>query len=465
MKSLSNRNLARGFQEFIFESYEQFLPIFEASFLNQLGVPQGLIKKIHRKKEHTSERYPRTGHMYQRGTPLAMPYKYYQPSADLELPEPEVLTGVYSYKSPFEERENERSAYKDIAWYLISLRSGQPLRVLLTDESRSAFFYIYNKSLSAKNIPGDQFAMVISFKDDTGEWKTVDIGFGESVTFGASLSLIGSRHASKGGNRTDKVMELIKSLTGGPSKKNPILAYNLAIMQQGQIEPRELRSVRAQSISTGIKSSIPVIQKFASKYLNFLTSNEKLSERFVSSFENTMNRLRSFPTPDNVPAEVTELAESLGLKKNELFIFLFLKMRDYRKELFMDGRGNYMPTPGEDLEEDNRYITTRLGGKEVMYDVKIEMVDPDEVFGARRGEQFIEAKPENAVPVPQSGEYASIPSMLKSDSEMGVLGNFMNYIITNSIRNVDPDAVLAKMMGMTPAEYRRMSSGEEDFEY
>ena len=64
MKPLSNKNLARGFEQFIFESYEQFLPIFEDSFLNQLGLPQGMIKKIHRKKEHTSDRYPRTGHMY-----------------------------------------------------------------------------------------------------------------------------------------------------------------------------------------------------------------------------------------------------------------------------------------------------------------------------------------------------------------------------------------------------------------
>lgn len=464
MKSLSNRNLARRFDQFIFESYEEFFPIFEASFLNQLGLPQSMIKKIHRKKEHTSDRYPRTGHMYQRGTPLAMPYKYYQPAADIELPEPVKLTGAYSYASPFEDRENERSAYKDIAWYLISLRSGQPLRVLLTDENKSAFFYIYNKSLSAKNIPGDQFAMVISFKDDTGEWKTVDIGFGESVTFGAGLSLIGSRHASKGGNRTDKVMEMIKSLTGGPSKKNPILAYNLAIMQPGKIEPRELRSVRSEKTIAGVKSSIPVIEKFVNKYFNYLANNERLQTRFISSFNETMDYLSSFPTPTRIPEAVAELADALGLKKNELFIFLFVKMRDFREELLSEGRGNYMQTPGEDLEEDNLYLTTRMGYNDVKYKVEIKMVDPDEVAGARRGEQYVESKPENAVAVPQPGDYASIPSMIKSDSEMGVLGNFMNYIITKTIRNVDPDAMLAKMMGMTPAEYRRMESGE-DFEY
>ena len=421
MKPLSNRNLARGFEDFIFESYEEFFPIFEASFLNQLGLPQSMIKKIHRKKEHTSERYPRTGHMYQRGTPLAMPYKYYQPSAEIELPEPVKLTGAYSYSSPFEDRENERSAYKDIAWYLISLRSGQPLRVLLTDEERSAFFYIYNKSLSAKNIPGDQFAMVISFKDDTGEWKTVDIGFGESVTFGAGLSLIGSRHASKGGNRTDKVMELIKSLTGGPSKKNPILVYNLAIMQPGQIEPRELRTVRSDRNISGVKSSIPVIEKFANKYFNYLANNERLQTRFISSFNETMDYLSSFPTPTRVPEAVAELADAMGLKKNELFIFLFVKMKDFREELLSEGRGNYVPTPGEDLEEDNLYLTNRLGYNDVKYKVEIKMVDPDEVAGARRGEQYVESKPENAVAVPQPGEYASIPSMIKSDSEMGIL--------------------------------------------
>jgi hypothetical protein len=465
MKPLSNKNLARGFEQFIFESYEQFLPIFEDSFLNQLGLPQGMIKKIHRKKEHTSDRYPRTGHMYQRGTPLAMPYKYYQPSADIELPEPVKLTGAYSYKSPFEDRENERSAYKDIAWYLISLRSGQPLRVLLTDEKRSAFFYIYNKSLSAKNIPGDQFGMVISFKDDTGEWKTVDIGFGESVTFGAGLNLIGSRHAAKGGNRTDKVMELIKSLTGGPSKSNPILVYNLAIMQPGQIEPRELRSVRASGSMAGIKSSIPLIEKFASKYFNYLVSSDRLQERFISSFNETIEYLRSWPTPNSVPQVISELAAELNINKNELFIFLFVKMRDFREDILSEGKGVYLPTPGEDLEEDNLRLTTRNGYGEVKYKVNIEMVDPDEVAGARRGEQYVESKPENAVAVPQPGDYASIPSMIKSDSEMGVLGNFMNYIITKTIRNVDPDAMLAKMMGMTPSEYRRMSSGEEDVEY
>jgi hypothetical protein len=465
MKPLSNKNLARGFDQFIFESYEQFLPIFEASFLNQLGLPQSMIKKIHRKKEHISDKYPRTGHMYQRGTPLSMPYKYYQPAAELPLPEPIKLTGAYSYSSPFEDRENERSAYKDIAWYLISLRSGQPLRVLMTDEDKSAFFYIYNKSLSAKNIPGDQFGMVISFKDDTGEWKTVDIGFGESVTFGAGLNLIGSRHAAKGGNRTDKVMELIKSLTGGPSKKNPILVYNLEIMQPGQMEPRELRKSRFERGMIGSKSGIELIQNFATKYTPYLLSSERLASRFMNTMENTLDVI-SGGNPIKVPAEVSEMASSLGINANQLFVFLFFKMRNFRQDLLEEGKGGYRQTPGEDLEEENSYLTgTRYGLSDVKYKVEIEMLDPDEVAGARRGEQYVESKPENAVAVPQPGDYASVESMIKSDSLMGVLGNFMNYIITNQIRNIDPDAAIAKLMGMSAAEYRRFGMGEEDIEY
>jgi hypothetical protein len=442
------------------------LPIFEDSFLNQLGLPQSMIKKIHRKKEHISDKYPRTGHMYQRGTPLSMPYKYYQPSADLELPEAVTLTGAYSYASPFENRENERSAYKDIAWYLISLTSGQPLRVLLTDEEKSAFFYIYNKSLSAKNIPGDQFAMVISFKDDTGEFKTVDIGFGEAVTFGAGLSLIGKRHESKGGNRTDKVMELIKSLTGGPSKKNSILAYNLAIMQTGQIEPRELRKSRFEKGYVGSSLSIPVLQKFATTYTPYLSSSNSLKSRFVDNMNNTLDVLSSTGTPKQVPSEVSQMAAELGVNPSQLFTFLFFKMRNFRQDLLEEGKGMYRPTPGEDLDEENAYLTgNKHGFNDVKYQVEIKMVDPDEVAGARRGTQYVESKPENTVPVPQPGNYASIESMIKSDSMMGILGNFMNYIITGQIRNVDPDAAIAKLMGMTAADYRQFGMGEEDVEY
>jgi len=265
------------------------------------------------------------------------------------------------------------------------------------------------------------------------------------------------------------VMELIKSLTGGPSKKNKMLVYNLAIMQPGQIEPRELRQVRSERLGmTGIKSSIPVIENFAARYLNIISNSETLKTRFFDKVTNTLNSINLSGMTAKAPAQVSELAAELRVNPQDLFAVLFKMMRDFREDLFEEGKGAYLPTSGEDLEADNLYLTTRAGYlKDIKYEVKIDMVDPDEVAGARRGEQYVESKPEFAVAVPQLGNYASVPSMIKSDSEMGVLGNFMNYILTGMIRNVDPGAAIAKMMGMSATEYRNLMSGgiDQDIEY
>jgi len=399
MKPLSNKNLARGFNQFIFEHQDQFLSIFEASFLNKLVVPGNLVSKIHMMEEpiepveepkflDTSTKkknikYPKYGHMYSRGTPMPMEYVYEQPPAVMDVPEPTVLTGQYLHNNEAEEvfrtpedgpglifpqQANNASKYKDIAWYLIKFNSGEETRVLLTDKNKSAFFYIYYKSVSAKNIPGDQFAMAVAFKHEE-EWQMIDIGYGESVTLGAALKLIGKRHESKGGNRTDKVMEMIKNLTGAPSRTNPIYAYNItdtatsgmdpsAIAQgliskeglspkaaykraEAMIPPREARRMRAKRRGlVGVVSSIPFIDEFSMRVQYYLNGKEELAQTLYEVFEATTINYprRTSNVPEGVISLKNYLEENMEVSIDpvRLFMFLFAQFRDYRAALFSD---------------------------------------------------------------------------------------------------------------------------------
>jgi hypothetical protein len=482
MKRSSSRNLAKGFDQFIFESYEQFLPIFEDSFLNKLGAPTNLINKLHVKKEHISDKYQRTGLIYARGVPIPMHYSYFQLPYDLDIPDPVMLTGAYSYASPFEERENERSAYKDIAWYLISRPTGVPLRLLISDESKSAFFYIYFKSPSPKNIPGDQFAMIVSFKDYSGDWKTLDMGFGESVTFGAALKFIGSRHESKGGNRTDKVLEYIKSLTGGPSKKNKILVYDFGMPSSKEIKdyydiasaggtgkflPRDVRDFRSKQSYFGSDSSIDLIDKFASRFDSVFSNSNKFKEKFINTMNNTLDVINATGNPQQIPSNVLKFASTLGVDPNKLFIFLFYSMRNFRSDLLKKAKkgtiADYEPTPGHQLEDDNQYLGNGLNA--IKYKVEFEAKDADEIEGARRGSQYVESKPEYAVSRPIPGEYTSIKSIFRyTNNDLdAVLNSFMHYILFREIRNVNLEASIADLLGMDIDLYRALGGKLEGY--
>ena len=141
---------------FCLSSFESFA-LFEDSNLSQLGLPKEMITKIHTKEEHHTKEYPQMGHTYKSRAAVPMPYQYFIPSSDIEIPEPLKLRGRKSNRSPFQDKE-VKSEYTDFAWYLQSIPFGA-IRIFFINKDINFFMFLYHKQPS-KGATGEQYAVM-----------------------------------------------------------------------------------------------------------------------------------------------------------------------------------------------------------------------------------------------------------------------------------------------------------------
>ena len=417
---MSTFNL-HSFNSFILSEYAS---LFEASNLSKVGLPKEMISAIHQKEEHKSETYPELGYVNMGGRPVTLEYKYFRPSHDIEIPEPIVFTGR---KVPPPAGVARTAHYTDFAQYLQDLPNGA-MGVLLSIPKDEIFLYLYFKKKwgGGPNEGGQQYAIIVWDKEKK---EAVDFGFYGLTTEGVEKQLVRRRHELKGGNTNAKVQEYISSLgDGAPSRNNPLYAYEFRVTQSAR-SSRETREKGESNIS------FDLIRVFANKYSKVVAamSNEKKEE--------LRNKIgSSLPANGAVPAEVENFANVIGASSNATYGFLILAMRDFRKQLWVEGEGSYLKSSGYDLEEENKILKSILPqwNSRYSYSSGPEPKSKKLPFGDTRiGQHDRRARlvePEKRQrSVPQPGEYASIPSMIKSHTLDGVLHRFAWYIMSGKI--------------------------------
>lgn len=470
--------------------FNNYLKLNEASSLDKLGIPREMVAAIHQKEEHWAK-YNRRGHMYKSKQAKGIEYKYFRPAHDVNIEEPLVLTGKKSNVSPFTGKEI-RSPYTDFSWFLDSLESvtsiegdydksedgnqgpyrrrsrprplGRQMRVLFVNEEHQLYMYLYNKAKS-KGATGAQYAII---NWDPVAKKAVDHGFSELTTRGVDRSQIRQAHNSKGGNTNMKIQEYIKSVTKidgsreyAPSANMPLKAYRISLDETGITEPRELRKTReSASLLSG-----DVLRLFAKQYANILP---KVKENKLDPLKKKIEAISSYSSKEQ-PEEITALASALGIDDekgtaaSKLYIHLFNTFRDFRSEIFEEGRGRmedsssaYAKTGGFDLEAENDWARTFLGNSYGIknYSVTKKSFSPDEEEKSKEELDDLEADVEReAQPeklkrnLPVAGEYASIKGIVNKHTVDGMFGKFAWFLLTDKIKFAD--ASLASMMGIT----------------
>ena len=436
MSNLSNQYWARTFESFV-----NFDPIFEASTLSKTGMPAKMISAIHKKAEHW-ENYPRMAHTYRSRSAIPMPYKYHGPSHDIEITEPKVLTGVKTSTDPYSGR-TIGSQYTDFHWFIESLPLGQN-RVLISNPDLEFYMYIYDKSRS-KGAVGLQYAILWWDKD---RQRAVDFGYSELTTQGVDRERIRAVHDTKGGNRSDKIQEFVRSATKegdknyAPSTSKPLYAYTLNVDTSGAAEPRTVRQSRVES--TMPVTSITLIDVFANRYKNLLSvAKDPIKNKLMSEIEEVRGTA-------NATAPVKELADSLEVNADMLMYYLLIKTKDFRSEFYKSSGGAYAKTSGFELEAENRAIRSIVGSGlgPAAYTITKKKFSPDEERGDPE-QGFREAQPEKYkrdLPVP--GQYASIPSIIKNHTLDGTMFRLVYFLISGRI-NAPKINVLA-LLGIDP---------------
>lgn len=461
MKYETNNGLLKTFESFI-----GFNAIFEASTLSKTGMPKAMISAIHQKAEHWDE-YERMGHTYRGGSAIPMPYKYFSPSHDIEIGEPKILTGRKTNVDPYSGREI-KSSYTDFHWFIESLPFG-PNRVVIANEDLEFYMFIYHKSKS-KGAPGMQYAILFWDKDKK---KAVDFGYSELTTRAVDRSEIRRVHDTKGGNRSDKIQEFVRSITRdgsstyAPSQSKPLYAYKLNVDVTGKQEPRAIRTGR-ESAGEPV-TSLQLIEVFAERYSEiFPKLKEPVLDKLVNSIESQPGQ---FPNP---PASVNVLAKNLGCDASRLGAYLFTKVKDFRKEIFEEGRGrtsdgisSYAKTSGFELEAENKIAASIPGGYWTSrYSVATKKYSPDEEKKEAEAEAgFREAQPEKykrELPIP--GEYASIKSIIKKHKLDGTLSRLAWFILTDKIKfpTVSVASILGISLGKTDTSITPDTDTEEE---
>lgn len=441
------KNLAKTFESFV-----QLLPILEASTLSKTGMPDKMVSAIHQKLEHW-DKYHRMAHTYRGGSSVPMPFKYHRPAHDIPLPEPTVFTGKKTNTSPFTGRTLSRSTseYKDFAWYLESLGLDQK-RILITNPDLDFYMFIYDKSQS-KGATGLQYAILAWDK----EKKTpVDFGYSELTTREVDLSKIRKKHDTKGGNTSMKIQEYVRAMTReagekdyAPSAAKPLYVYEFQLDPSGRTEPRGLRTTR--EASKGPINSMMVIDVFADRYLKIMPKiKPEILKNLKNSIMSTSGRIAN-PSP-----QVERMADTLDVGADRLNYYLFLKMRDFRKDIYGKGKGSYGKTSGFELEKENL-----IGPFSSRYSIEYRKYSPEEEkftdLGSDEDLGYREASPEKhkrSLPVP--GEYASIQSLIKIHKLDGLLHKFMFYLMTSRIDS--PAINILSMLGLDDTQ------GISDFE-
>jgi hypothetical protein len=387
-------------------------------------------------------------HTYRGGEAIPMPYKYHTPSHDIEVGEPIVLRGRKTNVDPYSGREI-KSQYTDFHWFIESLPLGQN-RALIANPDLEFFMYIYDKSKS-KGAPGLQYAIIYWDKE---KGKAIDFGYSELTTRAVDRSEIRGVHDTKGGNRSDKIQEFIRSVTRdesrdyAPSRSKPLYAYKLKVDTKGVEEPRELRKTRESAQNPA--KSIDLIRVFADKYSTILP---KLKESTLNSLRSKINNSTGSKNGE-VLDEVAILAKNLNVSPEKLQYFLFVEMKKFRNEIFEEGRGRlkegtsaYGKTSGFELELENKEAGKYYGSFYARYDVESKKFSPDEEKRAE-GQLHREAQPEKymrALPIP--GNYASIKSLISKHKLDGTFSKFAWFILTDKIKF--PEVSVASILGVT----------------
>jgi len=436
MSNLSNQYWARTFESFV-----NFDPIFEASTLSKTGMPAKMISAIHKKAEHWED-YTRMAHTYRSRSAIPMPYKYHGPSHDIEITEPKVLTGVKTSTDPYSGR-TIGSRYTDFHWFIEALPLGQN-RVLISNPDLEFYMYIYDKSKS-KGAIGLQYAILWWDKD---RQRAVDFGYSELTTQGVDRERIRAVHDTKGGNRSDKIQEFVRSATKegdknyAPSISKPLYAYKLGVDTSGAAEPRAVRKSRVGS--TMPVTSITLIDVFANRYKNLLSvAKDSIKNKLISEIDDARGTA-------NATAPVKELADSLGVDAPTLMYLLIIKTKDFRSELYKTGAGSYTKTSGFELEAENKVLGTivRSGTYDAKYTVSKKKFSPDEER-ADPEQGFREAQPEKYkrdLPIP--GGYASLPSIIKNHTLDGTMFRLVYFLISGKI--TAPKINILALLGIDP---------------
>jgi hypothetical protein len=433
-----------------FENFNGYNLLLEASTLSKTGMPKGMITAIHKKAEHW-EKYPRMAHTYRGGAAIPMPYKYHAPAHDIEISEPKLLTGEKTNVDPYSGR-TIGSRYTDFHWFIESLPLGEN-RVLIANPDLDFYMYIYHKSKS-KGATGLQYAILWWDKDRN---RAVDFGYSELTTQAVDRSRIRTVHDTKGGNRSDKIQEFVRSATkeGGktyaPSAGKPLYAYKLNVDVSGAAEPRELRKSREKT--RGQVLSFDFIDVFADKYRGVIAlAKPEIRERLITSINEEYRSRVSNP----ISAPVTAMAQILGVEPARLYSFLYVNCMEFRKALYAIGGGSYRKTSGFDLEAENDRGLGRWSG----YAVSKKAFSPDEER-AEPEQGFREAQPEKYKrELPVAGDYASIQSIIKSHTLDGALHRFFYFLLTKKV--TAPKINVLAMLGIDPD--KEDFAGLPDFE-
>jgi hypothetical protein len=435
---------SNSFKAISFTGFSSLDSILEASELSKTGMPKEMVSAVHQKAEHWSEKYPRMAHTYRGGVAIPMPYKHYVPTHDVKLVEPIVATGKKTNVDPYTGREI-KSFYTDFHWFIESLPFG-PNRVLITNPDLDFYMYIYDKSKS-KGAPGMQYA--IMWWDPINK-KAVDFGYSELTTRAVDKAEIRKVHDTKGGNRSDKIQEFIRTVTRegkdyAPSASKPLYMYKLEVEGAARKTRAERESAQAPV------TSISVLQVFAKKFSGV---SARLNKNLINRLTSEINSSK-FNCYNDAPTEVQQMADALGVDSKKLFSFLYVKMRDFRNGMFEEGRGRlaggtsvYPKTNGFELEAENQVVDQyRLyPGWDAKYTVQKKRYSPDE----ERPEaptDYREAQPEKyqrELPVP--GEYASIQGLIKKHTLDGFLNKFAAFLITGKIFFADVN--VASILGV-----------------
>ena len=437
-------------------TFESFA-IFEDSNLSQLGLPKDMIRKIHTKEEHYTDRYPQMGHTYKSRAAIPMPYKYYIPSPDIEIPEPLKLRGRKSTRSPFQDKE-VKSEYTDFAWYLQSIPFGE-IRIFIVNKEIDFFMFLYHKQPS-KGATGEQYAVMAW---DPERKKVIDYGYSELTTSGVDRSQLRTVHDTKGGNTNGKIQEFVRAMTRkgekkyAPSLEKPLYVYVLPVTPNA--EPRTTRETRTSA--KGEATSYDFVRVFASRFAKITDkARPQIKEKMTTQIDGQ-------PHSRTNNSEFDELASALGTDAGRTQTWLFSKFRDFRQELFEEGRGRvqgapsaYTKTSGFELEKENQEASSRGMSHTSVYSVAKKKFSPDEE-GSDPETGFREAQAEKYKrELPIAGNYASIPSIIATHTLDGAVDKFAAYLVTGKIKT--PEISIAGLLGIsmddTDNEFKRTSA-------
>jgi hypothetical protein len=441
---------------FCLSSFESFA-LFEDSNLSQLGLPKEMITKIHTKEEHHTKEYPQMGHTYKSRAAVPMPYQYFIPSSDIEIPEPLKLRGRKSNRSPFQDKE-VKSEYTDFAWYLQSIPFGA-IRIFFINKDINFFMFLYHKQPS-KGATGEQYAVMAW---DPERKKVIDYGYSELTTSGVDRAQLRGVHDTKGGNTNGKIQEYVRAVTRqgekkyAPSLDKPLYVYVLPVNPNE--EPRVTREERGSTKGASLSSDF--MKVFASRFAKIIDrASSTIKERLINTIDNKYY--------SNVKdAEIDEVASVLGTDAGRTQAWLYENFKTFRKELFEEGRARtqgapsaYSKTAGFELQKENQDASEKGLHYVASYAVQKKKFSPDEE-GSDPETGFREAQPEKYKrELPIAGEYASIPSMISKHTLDGLVDKFTAFLVTGKIKT--PNVSIAGILGIKDTdvenEFKRSSS-------